>query len=316
MFLVSSIITSLIFCLLFIFKVKQKFNIHIAFFTMILVLHMILAIGYQLSYLHPWSQYVLCIIVMLSLVWITRHHLFTTQGRMFLGDVLSFTLVISSLCIGAFCVATLLPSWWSLPFSLLGQLSMVFLMTWPFYLYFTHLISKRPPSDATHQLIILGAGIFTEEVTPMLKSRLDAALHLQTLHSNTFQFIVSGGQGPDEPISEALAMQRYLISRGVPSSHIIMEDQSTNTVENLVYSKKHFKNPRGICVTSEFHVLRALKIAQRQGLTLVGFGAPSPLHLRARALIKDYCGLLLHHSRTWWIFSLIVVYVKAYLILS
>ncbi|WEV41376.1 YdcF family protein [Bifidobacterium sp. ESL0682] len=51
-------------------------------------------------------------------------------------------------------------------------------------------------------------------------------------------FVVSGGQGADEQISEAEAMKRYLIEeRGVPASSILKEDQSTTTFENLRNSK-------------------------------------------------------------------------------
>ena len=50
--------------------------------------------------------------------------------------------------------------------------------------------------------------------------------------------IVSGGQGSDEAISEAEAMRRYLVEQGIRNEEIIMEDKSTNTEENLVFSMK------------------------------------------------------------------------------
>ena len=88
-------------------------------------------------------------------------------------------------------------------------------------------------------IMVLGAGIFTEKVTPMLAERLNRALSVYQHQTDKCKIIVSGGQGPDEPISEALAMQRYLIQHGVPQSSIIMESQSTNTFENFYYSKSH-----------------------------------------------------------------------------
>ena len=86
--------------------------------------------------------------------------------------------------------------------------------------------------------MVLG-GIFTEKVTPMLAERLNRALSVYQHQTDKCKILVSGGQGPDEPISEALAMQRYLIQHGVPQSSIIMESQSTNTFENFYYSKSH-----------------------------------------------------------------------------
>ena len=111
------------------------------------------------------------------------------------------------------------------------------------------------------------AGIFTEEVTPMLKERLDRALEIYHHSENIPKLLVSGGQGPDEPIPESIAMQRYLIKQGVPNDNILLEQQSTNTHTNFVYSKDiihdYFVNmPKIVCVTSQFHILRALKLAK------------------------------------------------------
>ena len=96
---------------------------------------------------------------------------------------------------------------------------------------------------STHKVRLnygIRAGIFTEKVTPMLAERLNRALSVYQHQTDKCKIIVSGGQGPDEPISEALAMQRYLIQHGVPQSSIIMESQSTNTFENFYYSKKSY----------------------------------------------------------------------------
>ena len=45
--------------------------------------------------------------------------------------------------------------------------------------------------------------------------------------------IVSGGQGGNEPISEAQCMRDFLVSRGISADRIIMEDKATDTIENL-----------------------------------------------------------------------------------
>ena len=85
--------------------------------------------------------------------------------------------------------------------------------------------------------MVLGDGIFSEEVTTLLAARLDKALSVYHSQRTKPIIIVSGGQGPDEPISEALAMKRYLIAHNVPENHIFMENQSTNTRTNFLYSK-------------------------------------------------------------------------------
>ncbi len=119
---------------------------------------------------------------------------------------------------------------------------------------------------------ILGAGIFTEFVTPMLAARLDRALDIYQQQASATKIIVSGGQGPDEPISEALAMQRYLIAHGVDKTDILMESHSINAYTNFLSVKQiinnlyHEQYGEFVCVTSSFHVLRALRLAQKLGL--------------------------------------------------
>ncbi|MFR6589470.1 MAG: YdcF family protein [Gallintestinimicrobium sp.] len=71
--------------------------------------------------------------------------------------------------------------------------------------------------------------------------------------------VLSGGQGSNEPVSEAQGMYDDLVKKGIDPKRLILEDQSTNTVENLRFSRKLI--PREVqkvgIVTSNFHVYRA-----------------------------------------------------------
>lgn len=120
-------------------------------------------------------------------------------------------------------------------------------------------------------VIVLGAGVKGEYVTPLLAYRLLKAVDFSKRNPNAV-IIVSGGQGPDEDISEALAMERYLIARGVPPEKIIKEDASTSTYENLLFSKEILDSIFGdsykvTVVTNDFHIFRAAGIAGKLGLT-------------------------------------------------
>lgn len=72
----------------------------------------------------------------------------------------------------------------------------------------------------------------------MLAARLDRALDIYQQQASATKIIVSGGQGPDEPIPEALAMQRYLIAHGVDKTDILMESHSINTYTNFYILNK------------------------------------------------------------------------------
>lgn len=91
------------------------------------------------------------------------------------------------------------------------------------------------PKDKQLTVMVFGCYVRGEEPGRTLTTRLDAALSLLKRYPNA-DCIVSGGQGSNEAISEAEAMRRYLVSRGIAEERITLEDRSTNTSENLEYT--------------------------------------------------------------------------------
>ena len=92
-----------------------------------------------------------------------------------------------------------------------------------------------------------------------------------SIHNPKAIIVVSGGQGPQEDITEALAMERYLISKGTPKERIIKEEESTSTYENLLFSKNIlddiFTDPyKTVVITNNFHIYRATRLAENLGL--------------------------------------------------
>jgi len=84
-------------------------------------------------------------------------------------------------------------------------------------------------------MIVLGCQVKPWGPSVLLQDRLDKALsYLEDPPDMTV--VVSGGQGPDEHISEAQAMRDYLVEAGFPEGQILMEDQSVNTIQNIQYS--------------------------------------------------------------------------------
>lgn len=123
--------------------------------------------------------------------------------------------------------------------------------------------------DEPGAIVVLGCRVRGEAPSPMLARRLDAAL--ETLSENPDALcVVCGGKGGGENISEAEAMRRYLIERGIPDDRILAEDRSTNTRENITFAAELLKEygiDRVVIVTSEFHQYRADVYARRCGLT-------------------------------------------------
>ena len=84
--------------------------------------------------------------------------------------------------------------------------------------------------------------------------------------------IVSGGQGKGETISEAQAMENYLLNHGIREDRIIKEDNSTSTYENFEYSKLVMDEGQAVFVTNEFHVLRSELMAKINGIDATHIG--------------------------------------------
>lgn len=129
---------------------------------------------------------------------------------------------------------------------------------------------KNNKSDAKY-IIVLGAGLRDgDQISTTLKDRLDAAIDVM---ENDSYIVVSGGKGSDESISEAEAMEKYLIQCNVSKDRIIKEDKSTSTIENLMYSKQKIQDKTGEdinktkikIVTTDFHACRAAYIAEKNG---------------------------------------------------
>ncbi len=118
-------------------------------------------------------------------------------------------------------------------------------------------------------VIVLGAGIRGEKVGKGLQGRLDAAVEYHKSNPEAV-IVVSGGQGPQEDITEALAMERYLVEKGIPKDKILKEEKSTSTNENFRFSKKLLdgrfgKNYKIAFVTTDYHIYRAENIAEAEG---------------------------------------------------
>ncbi len=129
------------------------------------------------------------------------------------------------------------------------------------------------PRDAA---LILGAALWDSQPSPALRERLEIALDLY--NKGQVQWIIcSGGMGGDHEISEAEGMKRYLVERGVSPKDLFLEEKSTNTKENLHYSKKHL-HAKGIqniyLVTHDYHMNRALSLARDTGIV----AEPAPVH--------------------------------------
>ena len=139
----------------------------------------------------------------------------------------------------------------------------------------------EPDADETY-IVVLGAKVNGTSPSLSLSDRIDAAEAYLKNHPDAIA-ILSGGQGSDEPITEAKCMYDELVARGIDPARLWMEDKSTNTWENMKFSRALLEERTGsipdkiALVSSEFHLFRAQLFARRFGFDTVGVPAATSL---------------------------------------
>lgn len=117
-------------------------------------------------------------------------------------------------------------------------------------------------------MVILGCQVKPWGPSILLQDRLDKALDYLEDHPD-MTVVVSGGQGPDEHVTEARAMADYLMEQGVEEERILLEEASHNTVQNLRYTarlleEEGYDMEQDIVVVSNgFHLTRVRMLFER-----------------------------------------------------
>ena len=171
------------------------------------------------------------------------------------------------------------------------------LLVYGSFLYLSHMIYSAfynawPIRKQPDYIIVLGSGLIGDKVPPLLAQRLDKGLALFEKFKQEPIIIVSGGQGADEKIPEALAMAQYLWDKGLAKDKLLIEDQSTTTYENLTFSRNLIPpSSRVLVVTNSFHALRAGIYMRRIGMPGRSVGSKTALYFLPSALIREDIGL-------------------------
>lgn len=152
---------------------------------------------------------------------------------------------------------------------------------------------NSPVQNST--VVVLGCKVNGDIPSTMLARRLEAATQYLNENPNTV-CIVSGGKGNGENISEADAMYKYLLNAGIDESRIYIENQSSNTSENMEFSKiiieKYNFNTDIAIVTDGFHQLRASIISKDNGLNPYSIAAKTPWYVFPTYYIRELFALV------------------------
>jgi SanA protein len=126
--------------------------------------------------------------------------------------------------------------------------------------------------DDAECILVLGAGVWeNNQPSPMLKDRLDRSVEL--FEKGVAPYLVMSGDHGQKGYDEVNVMKGYAIKAGIDSDKIYMDHAGFSTYESLYRIKHIFKAQKIIIVTQEYHLYRALYIANSLGLDAVGVAA-------------------------------------------
>ncbi|MDL2288896.1 YdcF family protein, partial [Oscillospiraceae bacterium OttesenSCG-928-F05] len=155
-----------------------------------------------------------------------------------------------------------------------------------------------PEAEGADYLIVLGAGLNGETPSLVLQSRLDEALRYLERNPET-RAVLTGGQGRRETITEAEAMRRFLTASGIDEARLILEDQSTDTIQNIRFAFALIDSDGGgteakvAVLSSEFHVYRARYIAEKEGRPVYRVTAETPMwSMKMVYYIREYFSMM------------------------
>lgn len=165
---------------------------------------------------------------------------------------------------------------------------------------------RTPPADADY-VILLGTQIRADGPSVDYRARLMSAYEYLTDNPGSI-LVATGGQGENEPVSEAEGAREFLVARGIQEERILLEDRSRNTVQNIrnAYAllTERGEDPSEcsvVIVSASYHLLRASFIAENTGFSDIGTKGSTGLpvlmpHFYTReffALVKDGAAALL-----------------------
>lgn len=228
--------------------------------------------------------------------------------------------IIALVIVSWFVASESIPIWLQAIWA--GITSIVAIYTFVVFVFLvtTALCSIARPKRDKDYIVVLGSGLIEGRVTPLLAGRIRRAIQFARKQCDKTEklpvLVMSGGQGPDEPLAEARAMAQFAIDAGYDPAHVLVEDKSTNTAENMAFSKSLMdaRSPGGykaIFSTSSYHVMRAGIYARKAGLKIDGIGAPTALYYLPNALLREFIALVVMRKKRFIVVVVIVFLLTA-----
>lgn len=123
-------------------------------------------------------------------------------------------------------------------------------------------------SESHDCILVLGAGLWDDKPSPMLKDRLKKGISLYKAGAAP-KLLMSGDHGRTG-YNEVQVMKQYAIDAGVPSEDIFMDHAGFSTYESMIRARDIFGVTSPIVVTQKYHLYRAVYIGKSLGIPCLG----------------------------------------------
>ena len=142
---------------------------------------------------------------------------------------------------------------------------------------------------------MLGCGVYADGTpTAMLHDRLRRSVELYDLGAAP-KLLMTGDHGR-EGYDEVDAMKTFAVDAGIASEDVFMDHAGFSTYESMYRAKEIFRAKKIIIVTQEYHLYRAIYIAESLGMEAYGVSSDyrsygGQLHYDIRevlARVKDF----------------------------
>ncbi|MBB5084312.1 SanA/YdcF family protein [Nonomuraea endophytica] len=131
-------------------------------------------------------------------------------------------------------------------------------------------LARVPAAQAA---LVLGAGLYGGQPSPMLARRLDVAAELY--RAGKVKALLLSGDNSRKEYDEPTAMRDYLTHKGVPVDAMVLDYAGFDTWDSCVRARKVFGAQRLTVVTQVFHIPRAVTLCRTAGLETYGVGDDS-----------------------------------------
>lgn len=141
-------------------------------------------------------------------------------------------------------------------------------------------------------VVVLGYALEDNQMTETLKLRLDRTYEYAIDNPNA-NIVLCGGVTGSNTVSEAKVMYDYLVTKGIVSTRMRLEDTSTDTIENIQNCKSYIDTKSKVVVlSSNYHVYRASKICEKAGFEVHTLGSKAPILLLPNQFLHEKLGFI------------------------